>query len=126
VVSIQRNKKEDALTTLNLQELTPEDLSKLSTSNSSVGDPKQTLSIESNAIFSGKVLIRDSLDVAGGIKIGGSISLAGLTVAGTSSFDQIQGNSISISGDANIQGQLTVQQTLTTTGGASFGGPISA
>src|SRR5690606_26012408 len=44
----------------------------------------------------------------------------------TSSFDQIQGNSISISGDANIQGQLTVQQTLTTTGGASFGGPISA
>jgi cytoskeletal protein CcmA (bactofilin family) len=125
-VSIQRNKKAETITTLTTQELTAEDLSKLSATNSSVGDPKQTLSVESNAIFAGKVLIRDSLDVAGGIKIGGSISLAGLTVAGTSSFDQIQGNKLSISGDANIQGQLTVQKTLTTTGGASFGGPISA
>lgn len=125
-VSIQRNKKEDVLTTLNTQELTPEDLSKLSTSDSSVGDPKQTLTVESNAIFSGKVLVRDSLDVAGGIKIGGSISLAGLTVAGTSSFDQIQGNKLSISGDTNLQGAVTIQKTLTTSGGATFGGPISA
>jgi len=126
LVSIQSNKKAVAPTTINTQELTTEDLKKIGGTNSSVGDPKQTLSVESNAIFAGKVLIRDSLDVAGGIKIGGSISLAGLTVAGTSSFDQIQGNNLSISGDANIQGQLTVQKTLTTTGGASFGGPISA
>lgn len=125
-VSIQRNKKADVISTIDTQELTAEDLSKLRTTDSSVGDPKQTLSIESNAIFAGKVLIRDSLDVAGGLKIGGSISLVGLTVSGTSSFDQIQGNSLSVAGDANIQGSLTLQKTLTTTGGASFGGPISA
>lgn len=125
-VSIQRNKKIDQITTINTQELTAEDLSKLSTSDSSVGDPKQTLTIESNAIFSGAVLVRGSLDVAGGLKIGGSISLVGLTVSGTSSFDQIQGNRLNLTGDANIQGQLSIQKGITAAGGASFGGPISA
>lgn len=126
IVSIQRNKTVDTIASINTQELSPEELSKLSTSNSSVGDPKQTLTVESNAIFSGKVLVRDSLDVAGGLKIGGSISIVGLTVSGTSALDQIQGNSLNISGDTNLQGQLAVQRGLTVSGGASFGGPISA
>lgn len=126
LVSVQRNKKEAAPTTIQTQPLTQDALNKLNASNSSVGDPKQTLSIESNAIFTGKVLIRDSLDVAGTIKVGGSLTLPGLTVSGTSSFDQLQANKITSAGDANIQGQLTVQKGLTTSGGASFGGPITA
>jgi cytoskeletal protein CcmA (bactofilin family) len=125
-VSVQNNKKEAAPTDIQTQTLTPDALNKLNNSNTSVGDPKQTLSVESNAIFSGKVLIRDSLDVAGTIKIGGALSLPGLTVSGTSTFDQLQANKITSSGDANIQGQLTVQKGLTITGGASFGGPITA
>lgn len=125
LVSIQRNKKEATPTTLETQALTEEELKKLNSSDVSVGDPKQTLSVEANAIFTGKVLIRDSLDVAGTIKVGGALSLPGLTVAGTASFDQIQGNKLTISGDTNIQGQLTAQKGLTVTGGASFGGPIS-
>lgn len=126
LVSVQRNKKEAAPTTIDTQTLNPETLNKLNGTNTSVGDPKQTLSVESNAIFSGKVLIRDSLDVAGTIKVGGSLTLPGLTVAGTSTFDQIQANKISSAGDTNIQGQLTVQKGITITAGASFGGPITA
>lgn len=126
LVSIQRNKKEAKPTTIETQALNQDTLNKLNSTDTKVGDPKQTLSVESNAIFSGKVLIRDSLDVAGTIKVGGSLSLAGLTVAGTSSFDQIQSNKLTVSGDANISGQLTVQKGLTVSGGASFGGPISA
>ncbi len=125
-VSIQRNKKSEAPTTIGTKELTQEDLKKLASTNSSVGDAKQTLSVESNAIFAGKVLIRDSLDVAGTIKVGGAISLPGITVSGTSNFDQIQGNKLAITGDANFQGAVTIQKSLTTSGGATFGGPISA
>jgi len=125
-VSLQRTKKETAEPTITTQELTQDDIDKISGSETKVGDPKQTLSIESNAIFAGKVLIRDSLDVAGTIKVGGALSLPGLTVAGTSSFDQIQVNKLSIAGDTNVQGTLTVQKNLAISGGATFGGSISA
>ncbi len=126
LVSIQKNKKSAAPTSIATQPLTQDALNKLNGTNTSVGDPKQTLSVESNAIFSGKVLIRDSLDVAGTIKVGGSLTLPGLTVAGTSTFDQIQANKITSAGDLNVQGQLTAQKGLTITGGGSFGGPITA
>lgn len=125
-VGIQRNKKELAPTTINTQPLSNETLDKLKDSDAKVGDPKQTLSVESNAIFSGKVLIRDSLDVAGAIKVGGSLSLPGISVSGTSNFDQIQANNLAIAGNTTIQGQLTVQKTITSSSGATFGGPISA
>lgn len=126
VVSIQRNKKDAVPTTIQTKELSAEDLQKLNNSDVSVGDPKQTLSVESNAIFSGKVLIRDTLDVAGGLKVGGALSLSGLTVSGTSSFDQIQANRLTVAGDTNIQGQLTALKGITVTGGGTFGGPLSA
>jgi len=87
LVSYRRNKKEATTATIATQELTAEELSKLKGSDASVGDPKQTLTIESNALFNGKVLVRDSLDVAGSIKVGGPLSLVGLTVSGTSSFE---------------------------------------
>lgn len=125
-VSIQKNKKEAAPTTITTQSLTQDELNKLNGSDASVGDPKQTLSIESNAIFAGKVLIRDSLDVAGSLKVGGPLNLPGLTVSGTSTFDQIQANKLTVASDTNIQGQLTALKGITVTGGGSFGGPISA
>lgn len=126
LIGIQRNKKANAPTTVNTQTLTAEELKKLSESEQKIGDPKSVLTIESNAIFNGKVLVRDSLDVAGTIKVGGSLSLPGISVSGASTFDQITANNLTITGNTNIQGQLNVQKGLTTTGGASFGGPISA
>lgn len=126
LVGVQRNKKTAAPPTINTQTLDPEELKKLAENEQKVGDPKSTLAIESNAIFSGKVLIRDSLDVAGTIKVGGSLSLPGISVSGESSFDQIRANNLNITGDTSIQGQLNVQKGLTISGGGSFGGPISA
>lgn len=126
LIGMQKNKKADAPTTTNTQTLTAEELKKLSESEQKIGDPKSTLSIESNAIFSGKVLVRDSLDVAGTIKVGGSLSLPGISVSGASKFDQITANGLTITGNASIQGQLNIQKGITSSGGASFGGPISA
>lgn len=125
-VSMQQAKKEAQEPTLTTQDLTQEALEQINESEIKVGDPKQTLAIESNAIFSGKVLVRDSLDVAGTIKVGGSVNLPGLTVSGTSNFDQLQANKLSIDGDAGIQGTLSVQANLNVAGGATFGGPVSA
>jgi cytoskeletal protein CcmA (bactofilin family) len=125
-VSLQNAKKETEEPTLTTQDLTQEALEQINESEVKVGDPKQTLSIESNAIFSGKVLVRDSLDVAGSIKIGGSVNLPGLTVSGTSSFDQIQANKLSVNGDVGVNGTLSVQANLSVAGGATFGGQVSA
>lgn len=125
-IGIQRNKKAETPTTINTQTLTADELKKLTESEQKVGDPKSTLAIESNAIFSGKVLVRDSLDVAGTIKVGGSLSLPGISVSGESSFDQIKANNLNITGNTSIQGQLSIQKGITSSGGASFGGPLSA
>ncbi len=108
------------------QELTQEAVENLSSNESTVGDPKQLLNIESNAVFAGKVLIRDGLDVAGPIKVGGDLNLPGITVSGKSAFDEVQVNSLSIAGDTSVQGVLTIQNGLTVNGQASFAGPISA
>jgi cytoskeletal protein CcmA (bactofilin family) len=125
-IGIQRNKKAENPSTINTQTLTADELKTLTESEQKVGDPKSTLSIESNAIFSGKVLVRDSLDVAGTIKVGGSLSLPGISVSGESTFDQIKANNLNITGNTSIQGQLSIQKGITSSAGASFGGPISA
>lgn len=125
VIGIQRNKQTDLPTTIVTQPLTQEDIDRLSSSEAKVGDPKQTLSIESNAVFSGKVLIRDSLDVAGTIKVGGSLSLPGISVSGTSNFEEIQANSLAIAGNTSILGSLNVNG-INSSGGGTFGGALSA
>lgn len=112
--------------TIETQELTQETIDDLVGSDARVGDPKQLLTVESDSVFSGKVLIRDSLDVAGAIKVGGSLSLPGITVSGTSAFDEVVLNTLNVSGDVSVQGQLSVQQGLTVSGPVTFSGTFSA
>lgn len=108
------------------QELTQEAIDELVGSDAKVGDPKQLLTIESDSVFTGKVLIRDGLDVAGPIKVGGSLSLPGITVSGSSAFDEVSINTLAIAGDATVQGQLSVQEGLTVSGPVTFSGTFSA
>jgi len=112
--------------TVETQELTQDTVDDLVGSDAKVGDPKQLLTIESDSVFTGKVLIRDGLDVAGPIKVGGSLSLPGITVSGTSAFDQVTVNTLNVAGDATVQGQLSVQSGLTVSGPVTFSGTFSA
>jgi cytoskeletal protein CcmA (bactofilin family) len=126
VVMQSSNKQAAEQREIKTQELTQEAIDSLTSNEATVGDPKQLLNVESNAVFAGKVLIRDGLDVAGPIKVGGDLSLPGITVSGRSAFDEVSMNNLSIAGDTSVQGRLTVQSGLTVNGQASFGGPVSA
>ena len=125
-IAIQSGKNQAKKDQTNTQKLTADALKSLEGTEAKVGDPKQLLTIESDAVFSGKVLVRDSLDVAGAIKVGGALSLPGITVSGTSQFDQVSLNSLAVSGNETIQGQLNVQKGLTVGGNGSFSGSLSA
>lgn len=126
-ISVYLTSKKAENTTVPTQTLTDETLKQLATSDVTVGQPKQILNVQSNAAFAGKVFIRDSLEVAGPIQVGGSINVPGITVSGNSIFEQIQVNKgLSVQGDTSLQGQLSVQRNLTVAGGATFGGPVSA
>lgn len=125
--SYKTSKDAEKAATINGQTLSQEDLQNLKNNESTIGDPKQTLTVASNAVFNGRVLIRDSLDVAGTIRIGGALSLPGITVSGTSAFENVQiASNLSIAGNAAVQGTLTVQKNLSVGGSASFAGAITA
>lgn len=113
--------------TVQTQTLTTDTLKQLATSDVTVGQPKQVLNVQSNAVFAGKVLIRDSLEVAGPIQVGGALNVPGITVSGNSVFESIQINKdLSVAGNTALQGPLAVQKNLTVAGTGTFGGSISA
>lgn len=105
-----------------LGKLSDQQLSQLKSSSTLVGDPKQTLDIQSNTILEGQVLARSDLNVAGSLKVGGALSLPSITIAGSGNFAQVGvSGALSVGGDTNLQGQLTVQKNLNVTGTANFG-----
>lgn len=109
------------------QSLTDKQIAELRGSTTIVGDAQQTLDIQGNSIFEGQVLMRNNLDVAGSIKVGGSLSLPAITVGGSSSFGQIRVNqTLSVNGNTTLQGQLSVQKALSVAGSATIGGSLSA
>ncbi len=126
-IGIRNNRRVEDQGRIDAQDLSSQAIDNLSSNNTQIGDPKQTLTIASNSVFNGKALFRDSIDVAGTIRVGGALSLPGITVSGNSAFENVSiSNGLNIGGDTNIGGNLTVQRSLTVSGGASFGGAISA
>lgn len=129
LVIMAMSAKEEKLdpTAIDSQSLSSETLKQLSNTDATVGDPKQVLNVQSNAIFAGKVLVRDNLEVAGTIRVGGALSLPGITVSGESNFDQINvQKALNIGGDASISGQMNVKRNLAVSGTGTFGGAITA
>ena len=105
-----------------LGKLSDQQLSQLKSNSTLIGDPKQTLDIQSNTILEGQVLARSDLNVAGSLKVGGALSLPSITIAGSANFAQAGvSGPLSVGGDTNLQGQLTVQKNLNVTGSANFG-----
>ncbi len=127
-ISIIRSKQvnQDQKNQIVTEPLSKEALEQLRQTDVKVGDPKQVLSVESNAIFAGKVLIRDSLEVAGEIKAGAALNIPGLTVSGVATLGQVQASQLQVAGNTTLQGQVNIQNNLSVTGSGSFGGSITA
>ncbi len=120
-MTVKSNNKNNAQSP-KVQSLTDKQIADLKGNTTLVGTSQQTLDIQGNSIFEGPVLLHSSLDVAGSIKVGGSLSLPAITVGGSSAFGQIQVNqTLSVIGNTTMQGQLTLQKGLTVAGAASFG-----
>ncbi len=101
-------------------------LDQLANSDTTVGSPKQILNVASNAIFAGSVLLRSNLEVAGTIKVGGDLSLPGITVSGNSKLGEVQANSLAVGGPITVNGLLTAKSGLSVTGKSTVSGELSA
>ena len=126
-VAAYLNSKSKAKSTLKSQTLSQSSLSQLANSDVTVGDAKQVLNVQSNAVFAGQVLIRSDLQVAGKLQVGGSLSLTGINVSDTAILGTAQVNkNLQVAGDTALQGGLTVLKNLSVNGGGTFNGPVSA
>jgi hypothetical protein len=127
LVAYFQSKKAATSTTLKTQTLTQQTLDQLASTDATVGSNQQVLKVESSAIFAGKVLVRDGLEVAGNLQIGGTVGLTNLTVSGTTQLGETKVNkNLSVAGDTAIQGGATIAKSLQVSGSGSFGGPLTA
>lgn len=108
------------------QQISTDTLQKLANNGIQVGDPKQVLNIQSNSVFAGTVLVKGELQVAGGLKIGTSgLSIADVNINGSANINQLQAQTVTVSGNTAIQGQLSVQRDLSVSGTGTFSGGVS-
>ena len=123
-----RAKNENATSdNLSSQNLSQDTLDQLANTDVTVGEPKHTLNVQSNAVFSGSVLVRSNLQIAGTLQVGTNLAVAGLRVSGNSTFDDVQiTKSLAVTGATSFQGGLTIGQSLNVAGTANFQGALSA
>jgi cytoskeletal protein CcmA (bactofilin family) len=123
VLTIKSNKPtKNALATQNLSQ---QELQQLASTDVTVGNPKQVLTVQANAVFAGAVLIRSNLEVAGSLKVGGELSLNSLTVGGATQLSDVQANNLTLTGSLNLQGSLTLKNGINVTGNSNFSGNVT-
>lgn len=126
VLTVKDRQQANVQNTINTQGLSESTLKQLANSEATIGSSSQVLNIESNAIFSGSVLVKKDLEVAGNIKMNGALALPGITVSGTSSLNQVQATTLNLTGAATVNGILTARGGLSVTGNGNFTGNVSA
>jgi len=127
VISMNMAKQKSSTKTTKATSLTGSQLAQIQGNTTLVGDPKQTLDIQGNAIFEGQGLFRGDLSAAQALKVGGAISGASINIGGTANFSQLQiSKTLSVSGDLTVSGGLNVAKNLSVAGTGSFTGALSA
>lgn len=127
ILYIRAKNDSTASDNLSSQSLSQSTLDQLANSDVTVGEPKHTLSVQSNAVFTGSVLVRSNLQIAGTLQVGTNLAIAGLRVSGNSTFDDVSiTKSLAVTGATSFQGGLTIGQSLNVNGTANFQGAITA
>jgi hypothetical protein len=126
IVAYEVNQKSDT-EQLKTQGLSQKTLDQLANSDVTVGDNQTVLNVQSSAVFAGQVLVRKDLEVAGNLRIGGTVALNNITISGTSQLGQVNVNKdLAVAGNSAMQGNATVGKSLQVGGGGTFSGPLSA
>jgi hypothetical protein len=102
------------------QDLSDSTLDQLANSNANVGSPRQILTVSSNAVFAGSVLLKSNLEIAGAVKIGGDLTLPSIVISGDSKLGNVQADRLAISGPASFQGTLNALSGMSVTGKSTF------
>ncbi len=126
VVSYLNSQKEPVIPETVFQELTQEALSEIAAGDSSVGDPRYVLNVQSDAVFAGSALIRGNLSVAGSVQLGEGLTIPNLTVSGVSNLGTVQIAGLSVSGNSLFNSRVTLQNGVDVSGSANFGGAVTA
>jgi len=130
VVSYLNSKKEAPKDAIANQQLSQDTVNQLTNSDATVGGSGQTLTVNGNAIFSGQVLVKGDVGVAGsivanGVRSSAEITAPQMTVSGRSGLNEVQATSLQVSGNTTLQGPLTLQRDLNVAGTSSFSGPVT-
>lgn len=109
------------------QTLSQKGFEQLANSESTVGSNDRILNVQSSAVFAGRVLARQDLEVAGNLSLGGTLALTNITASGTAQIGQAQvSKNLTVAGTTSLQGAVTVAGSLQVSGGASFSGTVTA
>lgn len=125
IVGYLNGQKQPKVPTIGNQTLSQNDLKQLANSDATVGDTGQTLTVQGNSVFTGQVLVRSNLNVAGTIQLGSELSVPSLTVSGKTNLADTQINSLQVATGTTFQGQTTFQNGMNVAGAASFTGPVT-
>jgi cytoskeletal protein CcmA (bactofilin family) len=129
VTLIAYNDSKQGSVTANLSSkgLSASTLAQLANTDTTVGSSNQTLNVESSAIFAGQVLVRQDLDVAGNLDLGGTLSLNDIAISGTTQLAETQINKdLSVAGNTNLQGAVNIAKSLQVNGSGTYSGNLSA
>lgn len=126
LVALTLKSRQDDVKTVSSQGLSQDALKQLANTDVTVGNPKQVLTVQANAVFAGAVLIRGDLEVAGTLKLGGDLSLANLTVTGKTALSEATANNLTVGNTLNVQGVLTLKSGISVAGQSNFTGGVVA
>jgi hypothetical protein len=110
---------------LDTQNLSQQELQQLANTDVTVGNPKQVLTVQANAVFAGAVLIRSNLEVAGTLKVGGALNLSSLNVTGATQLSDVATGNLTVGGALNVQGALALKNGISVSGNSSFTGNVT-
>ncbi|HEY1063989.1 MAG TPA: hypothetical protein VGE30_01690 [Candidatus Saccharimonadales bacterium] len=126
-ISYSYSNKEANTANIDTTTLSQETLDKLANSDANVGSSGQVLNVQSSAVFAGKVLARNDLEVAGSLRLGGSLNLPNINVNDTANLGQVTvSRNLAVTGNVAVQGQQTIAGALQVNGTGRFNGALSA
>jgi cytoskeletal protein CcmA (bactofilin family) len=127
IVGYFQSEQSNNQTSVKNQTLTQNTLDKVASSDANIGNSQEVLNVDSSAVFAGQVLVRNDLQVAGSLEIGGTVALTNLTVGGTTSLGQLSiSKNLALTGNAAIQGAVAIAGSLQVNGAGTFSGALSA